>query len=113
MSDSLAIAHGEASKRVFGITGYLLAPTEPQSQSYLSPFHHADRPHAGDLAGQAGAMHHLDDLIDIFIRGGLLFGQPLPASAAGDEPCSASSRSMRRPWACWTAAVRLITRPAP
>lgn len=45
----------------------------------------ADGAHAGDFAGEVGAVDDIDDEIDVFVSVGLLFGEAFPASGAGDD----------------------------
>ncbi len=47
-----------------------------------------DDPHGtepGDLAGDAGPVDHLDDLVDVLVSGRLFLGQSLVAPGAGDD----------------------------
>ena len=55
----------------------------------------------------------LDHVVDVLVGLRLLLRQALPAAARAMTPRASSSLSMRRPAASLTAAVRLITRPAP
>src|SRR5690349_24107918 len=53
--------------------------------SFRSAFDDADRFHPRDLLGQAGLMDHIDDEVDIFVGGRLLFGESLPILSASDD----------------------------
>src|SRR5262249_39431252 len=65
-----------------GVGFGLSRPTAPR----CSALDDADRAHAGDLLAEAGAVHHIDHLIDVLVRLGLLLRQPLAALSAGDDP---------------------------
>ena len=58
-------------------------------------------------------MDHVDHHADVFIGGRLLLGQALPASAAGDDAGGGQFAVDASALAFCTAAVRLISRPAP
>ena len=79
----------------------------------LLPLNHANRPHAGHFFGQSRSMDDFDHQVDILVRIGLFFGEAFPTAGLRDDALGENSRSMRRPWTAFTAAVRLITRPAP
>ena len=51
-----------------------------------STLDHADRAHAGDLAGETGPVDYLDDLVDVLVGSGLLFGEAAQAACPDHDP---------------------------
>ncbi len=77
------------------------------------PLDDSHRPQPRHFPGDPGAIDDIDDVIDVLVGGGLFLGEPLEAAGAGDDAEGVELRSIRRPAASFTAAVRLISRPAP